>query len=261
MDIATTVGIAAGFILILMAILQGGSISIFFHVPSMMITFGGTIAATLINFTLPQITGVIKILKNAFFGASENITELIAIIVKFAEKARKEGLLSLEDDVSQLDDPFMQKGIQLVIDGTDPELVRDILVTELSFLEDRHKLGKNIFEAMASYGPAFGMIGTLIGLVQMLRNLDDPSKIGPGMAVALLTTFYGALSAYLIFTPIAGKLSVKSGQEILNKELMIEGILSIQAGNNPRIIEEKLMAFLPPKVRADVSKNKGGQGG
>jgi len=256
LDLTTTIGIIVGIALISLAILQGGSLNIFFDTPSIMITLGGTIAATLINFTMPQILGVVKVLKNAFFGSGDNPLGLISTIVHFAEKARKEGLLSLEEEANQLGDPFMQKGLQLVIDGTDPELVRDIMETELSFIEERHKLGKGIFEAMGAYGPAFGMIGTLIGLIQMLKNLDDPSKIGPGMAVALLTTFYGALLANLVFNPIAGKLGVRSGQEILYKEVMIEGILSIQAGNNPHIIEEKLLAFLSPKVRTDIAKAK-----
>ncbi|HDP69621.1 MAG TPA: motility protein A [Actinobacteria bacterium] len=256
MDLTTIIGIVVGFILIAVAILQGGSIKIFFNMPSMLITFGGAIAATLINFTMPQIFGVMKVLKNAFFGSNEGPQGLISTIVHFAEKARKEGLLSLEEEANQLGDPFMQKGLQLVIDGTDPELVRDILETELAFLEERHKLGKSIFEAIGASCPAFGFVGTLIGLIQMLRNLNDPSKIGPGMAVALLTTFYGALFAYLVFNPIAGKLGVRSGEEILYKQVMIEGILSIQAGNNPRIIEEKLLAFISPKIRIDLRKNK-----
>jgi chemotaxis protein MotA len=251
-DLATVIGIVIGLFFIGSAIMTGGGAGTFVHIPSLMITLGGTISATLINFNLSQITGVVKVLRNAFSGDSTDSTKLIATIVGLAEKARREGILALDSEANRLDDVFLQKGLRLVIDGTDPDLVRDIMETELAFLEERHKLGKKIFEAMGTYSPAFGMIGTLIGLVQMLRNLNDPSKIGPGMAVALLTTFYGAFLAYLLFNPIAGKLAVKSGEEILCKEVMIEGVISIQAGNNPRIIEEKLKSFVSPKVRSEA---------
>jgi chemotaxis protein MotA len=163
----------------------------------------------------------------------------------------------LEDAAYQVEDDFLKKGILLIVDGTDPELVRNILETELAFLEDRHKTGQSIFETMGALAPAFGMIGTLIGLIRMLRNLNNPEAIGPGMAVALLTTFYGALLANLVFIPVAGKLKIRSNEEILNKEVMIEGMLSIQAGENPRIIEEKLKAFLAPKIRESLQDEKG----
>jgi chemotaxis protein MotA len=170
-------------------------------------------------------------------------------MVDLAEKARREGLLALEDSVNRTEDEFLKRGIQLIVDGTDPELVRDILETDLTYIEDRHKIGKSMYDAMTAYAPAFGMIGTLIGLVQMLRTLDKPSTIGPAMSVALITTFYGAVIANLITGPIANKLALKSGAEIRLREMMLEGILSIQSGENPRIVEEKLMGFLAPKDR------------
>lgn len=254
MDIASIIGFVAGTVLILWAMSTGGSLMGFWDPPSIAITVGGTFAAVFINFPLSKIVGVMKILKQAFIGKVIDPSEVIGTLVKFAEKARREGLLALEDEAAQLTDPFLQKGLQLVVDGTDPELVRSILETELAFLEDRHKAGQGIFDSMAALAPAFGMIGTLIGLIQMLKNLDDPSAIGPGMAVALLTTFYGAMMANFVFIPISGKLKVKSAEEVLLKEVMIEGILSIQSGDNPRIVEEKLKAFLAPKLRKGKDK-------
>jgi len=187
--------------------------------------------------------------QNTFFAKTMHPAELIKTLVQFTQKARREGLLALEDEAASVEDAFLSKGVQLVVDGTDPELVRSILETELSFLENRHRTGAAMFETMASLAPSFGMVGTLIGLIQMMGTLDDPEKIGPGMAVALVTTFYGTILANLVFTPLAGKLKVRSAEEILLREVMIEGILSIQAGDNPRIVEEKLNAFLAPKVR------------
>ena len=178
--------------------------------------------------------------------------EIIGSIVNLAEIARREGLLALEDAAYQLEDQFMKRGILLIVDGTDPELVKNILETELVYLEGRHKEGQGIFETMGSLAPAYGLLGTIIGLINMLGQIDNPDAIGPGMATALVTTFYGSLFSNLIFLPIAGKLKVKNQEEVLLKEVMIEGILSIQAGENPRIIEEKLNAFLSPKIRTNL---------
>ncbi|MGQ9473673.1 MAG: motility protein A, partial [Candidatus Caldatribacteriaceae bacterium] len=180
--------------------------------------------------------------------------EIVGALVSLAEKARKEGLLALEEEAERVQDPFFQRGIQLVVDGTDPQLLKSILETELLFLQERHKEGRGIFEAMASFAPAFGLIGTLIGLVTMLVNLDDPKKVGPGMAVAMLTTLYGAIIANAFCLPVANKLKLRSGEEVLLKEVIIEGILSIQAGDNPRIVEEKLKSFFPPEVREALEK-------
>lgn len=249
LDIATIIGIIFGIALLIGAILVEGSLLPFWSLSSVMIVFGGTIAATLINYSLSQVVGTLKVLKIAFVNNVSESSEVIRILVKFAERARREGLLALEAEAEALEEPFLKKGIQLIVDGTDPELVRKILETELSFIEDRHRQGAEMFESMGASAPSFGMIGTLIGLILMLKTLDDPSTIGPGMAVALITTFYGTVLANLLFLPIAGKLKIKSGEEILNKELMLEGILSIQAGENPRIVSEKMMAFLNPNER------------
>jgi len=252
MDFTTLIGIVSGVGLVLVAIFMGGGISIFINIPSMMITFGGTLGATLINFPFSKVIGVLRVVKNAFFYREISPDEVIKQLVDFATIARREGVLALEQRISSLNDPFLQKGLQLAVDGTPPETIREILRTDIDYLASRHKVGQEIFNAMGTYAPAFGMIGTLIGLIQMLRTLDDPSKIGQGMATALLTTFYGALFANLICLPIAGKLKVRSEEEIFSRELIVEGILSIQSGDNPRIVEEKLKAFIAPRLREKI---------
>ncbi len=251
MDLATLLGITVGTGLLLGAILLDGSLNSFFNVQSVMIVLGGTTAAILVNFSLKQVLGLIPLVRITLIAKSHDTADMISTLVEFAESARREGLLALEEKAQDTDEDFLKKGVQLIVDGTDAELVRSILQIELSFIEDRHRSGQNLLEQMGAFAPAFGMIGTLIGLIQMLQQLDDPSQIGSGMAVALLTTLYGAVLANLIFLPMAAKLKIKSTEELQFKEIMIEGILSIQAGENPRILEEKLKAFLPPRVRLD----------
>ena len=256
LDLATIVGILVGLAFIIMGIMQDGEISTFFSFASILIVLGGTFAATFVAYPLIVVVDSIKVVRKAFSVHSNEAGFIISKIIVLANTARKEGLLALEEASEEIDDPFLQKGVMLVVDGTDPELVRNLLETELSFVEERHKEGQGIFEVMGTFAPAFGMIGTLIGLINMLRRLDDPSTIGPSMAVALITTFYGSLLANLIFLPIANKLKFRSREEILLKEIMLEGLLSIQAGENPRIIEEKLKAFLPPKIRKEINEQK-----
>ena len=249
MDITTIVGLIAGFTLIVMGILSGGTMSAFIDAPSLLITLGGTLSGTLINHPLNQMVGLVSVGMKSFFWSSLPSTELIEKIVGFAETARREGILALEQAVQEVDDAFMSTGIRLAVDGTEPELIQTILETELSFIEERHKAGANMFNYMGSAGPAFGMIGTLVGLVNMLQNLDDPSALGPGMATALITTFYGAVVANLIFIPICGKLKIRSAEELLQKRMIMEGIMSIQSGDNPRIVEQKLATFIAPSLR------------
>lgn len=249
MDLGTIVGIIVGFVFIILGIMQDGDILSYLNLPSLLIVFGGTISATFVAYPLKRVLDAFKIVSKAFSNMDVHPGGIIAIVIKLANTARKEGLLALEEAAGEVDDRFLQKGIMLIVDGTDPELVRNLLETELNFIEERHKEGQSIFETMGTFAPAFGMIGTLIGLINMLRTLDDPSTIGPSMAVALITTFYGSLLANLVFLPIANKLKLRSKEEILRKEIMVEGLLSIQAGENPRIIEEKLKAFIPPKFR------------
>ncbi|MCK9223985.1 MAG: motility protein A [Candidatus Muirbacterium halophilum] len=247
MDKATLIGLILGTVLILSG--MGSDIPAFIDIPSVLIVFGGSLGGVFISFSLDQIKALPDIIKKAFFEETYNPMESISSLVSFAEKARREGLLALEDDVEKVEDPFFKKGIQLVVDGTDPDLVRRILETEIEYLETRHSSGKDVIQKMGDLAPAFGMIGTLIGLIKMLGQLSDPSALGPGMAVALITTFYGAVAANFIFIPIANKLGGKSSDEIIIKYIMLEGLLSIQAGDNPRIVEEKLKAFLPPSLR------------
>lgn len=258
MDLATIIGVISGIVLIVVSIELSGDLISFWSFSSVLIVLGGTIAATLINFPLNKVIGTFKVARIVFQNQTLEPDKTISILVNFAEKARREGLLALEADAEELDEPFLKKGIQLIVDGTDPELVRNILETELTFMEERHKQSANIFEAMGASAPAFGMLGTLIGLIIMLGHLDDPSMIGPGMAVALITTFYGSILANLFFLPIAGKLKVRSSEEALNKILMLEGILSIQAGENPRIVAEKMKSFLEPSLREKIEKKDDG---
>lgn len=249
MDTSTVIGIIAGFGLIAISIVLGGSPGIFVNVPSLVIVVGGTIAATLINYPLSDVLGVLGPVRNAFFNRDVDPTNLIDKLIEYATIARREGILALENHANSASDSFLGKSIQLAIDGTSPELIRDILTTEVAFMEDRHNKGQSILMAMGASAPAFGMIGTLVGLVQMLAGMDDPSQIGRGMAVALLTTLYGAILANVAFLPAAGKLKVRTASELLAKEITIEGILSIQSGDNPRVVEQKLKAFVAPAQR------------
>lgn len=249
MDLITLLGIIFGMVLLIVSIMMEGDITLFWSLSSIMIVFGGTFASTMVNFSMDQVLSVFPLLKVAFSKKSFDRGGMIDTLVDFAETSRREGLLALEEKALAVDEPFLQKGIQLVVDGTDAELVRNILEIELIFLEERHKVGQKVFEQMGAFSPAYGMIGTLIGLIAMLGALNDPDQIGMGMAVALTTTLYGSVASNLLFLPLAGKLSVKSDEEILLKQVMIEGILSIQAGENPRIVEEKLKSFLSPAER------------
>jgi chemotaxis protein MotA len=257
MDLATLLGIIIGMTLLIVSIVMEGDISLFWSFSSVLIVFGGTFASIMINFSMSQVLSVFPLLKVAFSKKSHDNTGMIDILVDFAETSRREGLLALEEKAQAIDEPFLQKGIQLVVDGTDAELVRNILEIELIFLEERHRLGQKIFEQMGALSPAYGMIGTLIGLIAMLGAMDNPDQIGMGMAVALITTLYGSVASNLIFLPLAGKLGIKSDEEILLKQVMIEGILSIQAGENPRIVEEKLKAFLSPAERVAAQRTEG----
>ena len=249
MDLASVIGLVVGIGFIIYGILSGGSILLFINCPSMMIVGGGTFGSTLIIYPLSEVVGVIKVVKKAFFHTEESPVGIIETLVGFAETARREGILSLEQKAASLDDEFLKKGINLAVDGTEPEYIKEIMTTETNYISERHRVGAGIFDSMGAYAPAFGMIGTLIGLINMLVRMDDPSTIGPSMAVALVTTLYGAFLANLIFIPIAGKLKNRSANELLIKELCIEGIMSIQSGDNPRIVEGKLKAFLSPSLR------------
>ncbi|MBU2550739.1 MAG: motility protein A [Proteobacteria bacterium] len=254
MDIATFIGIIASFMLLIIAIMMGSSLLVFIDIPSALIVVGGTICATMINYPLKDVIRTVNVVKNAFFAKSLTFGEIIANFVNFANKARKEGILALESSLPEISDEFLKKGLQLTIDGLEPQAINEIMETEIAFIEDRHRLGAELFQTMGTFAPAFGMIGTLIGLVQMLQSMDDPGSIGPAMAVALITTFYGAVMANVLFLPISGKLKTRSKEESLVKEMIIQGIMSLSRGDNPRIIEQKLHSFLPPNLRVSAFK-------
>jgi chemotaxis protein MotA len=251
MDLATIIGVVVAFGLVLTAIFLGGGLGVFVDVPSLLIVVGGTIGAGLINFPLKTMLGAFKVAKHVMMFKSEDPTERIKQMVEFANKARREGALALEAELGNVQDKFMKDGVQLIVDGQEPTSIESIMTTEIDYLRDRHSSGADIFTTLAAFAPALGLIGTLIGLVQMLQNMDDPSKIGPSMAVALLTTFYGAVLANLVFTPMAGKLKKRASEEELLRELTLAGVLCIAAGDNPRLVEQKLKAFLAPKLRGE----------
>ncbi|MFQ5692890.1 MAG: motility protein A [Nitrospinota bacterium] len=253
MDIATILGLVSALGLVTVAIMSGGGLGLFINIPSVMIVVGGTIGASLISYSLKDILGSIGVAMNAFFAKVPPAQSMIPRFLELASTARKDGLLALEGAAQDAGDAFFAKGLQLVVDGVAPESIEEILGTEVDYLRERHRLGADIFSSMGAYSPAMGLIGTLIGLVQMLANMSDPSNIGPAMAVALLTTFYGALLANIIFIPLAGKLRLRSSEEVQVREIMTEGILSISNGVNPRIVEQRLHAFLPPKYRTEAA--------
>lgn len=263
MDFATIIGLVAGLGLMIFGIVTGddgfAALTNFLHAQSALITFGGAFGATLVSNSLGDFVNGIKGIKMALRQTKHDQTEVIKKIIELSNVARKEGLLALEDAASDLDDAFMKKGIFLIVDGTEPDLVRAILETELTCIEDRHKKVSSFWETAAAMGPAWGMIGTLIGLINMLKHLDDVSTVGPNMSTALITTFYGSLLANWLAMPIATKLKANNAEEVTVKEVVIEGLLSIQAGENPRVIEEKLKSFLAPAERTQYGE--GGEAG
>jgi len=254
LDIATLLGVVLCFAFVIISICLGqdgpAGIKYFLDAQSVMITVGGAFAAVLTGRTLKEFVGGLKSIGIAFKLPALDAAGIIKKIIDLSNVARKEGLLSLEEAAGDIDDAFLKKGIMLVVDGTDPELVRGIMETELVSIDDRHKKNISFWDDVAGMGPAWGMIGTLVGLVMMLYHMEDASTIGPAMAVALITTFYGSLMANWICTPIATKLKEINNAEMQVKEIMIEGLLSIQAGENPRVIEEKLKSFLSPVERS-----------
>jgi len=255
MDLATIIGAMAGFGLLIMGVVTGGGqMSSFINYPSIAIVIGGSVAAVMVSFPLGHVLGLSKILKNVFVHKAGNAASLIDELVRYAEIARRDGILALENMTREMEDAFIVKGIQMAVDGTDPELIEQVLRGELDSLHDRHSSGRGLFEALGKYAPAFGMIGTLVGLVVMLSSMGsggDMSAIGTGMATALITTLYGAVVANLFFLPMAEKLSFYTKEEALLKEIVICGVMSIQSGDNPRVVAQKLQTFLPPALRRE----------
>lgn len=257
LDIMTPVGLILAVGLILYGILSGGTLASFIDVGSLAITVGGTFAAIFIAYPLSEVKKIPTFIALAMKEDVISKVDIIEMFSDFSKKARREGLLSLEDSMADVEDKFLKKGMQMVIDGVEPENIKDILELEIQKIEDRHRIGSSMFNKLATFAPGFGMIGTLIGLINMLVKLDDPSTISSGMATALITTLYGSLIANVLFLPIANKLNHKTEIEIEAKELMIEGILAVQSGVNPRIIEETLITYLPPKERELIANNSG----
>lgn len=260
MDIASLVGIVVCFALVIFGILWGNTLSTllnFVDVPSALITFGGAFCATLASKTMAEFVNGIKSFTLVFKAPEFDLQQIIRKIIELSNIARKEGLLALEEASAELDDAFLKKGVLLIVDGTDPGLVRGILETEMDSIDNRHKKNIGFWTDLGGMGPAWGMIGTLIGLVNMLQQMGDPSSIGPSMAVALITTLYGSLLANWICTPVSSKLRVNNDAEMAIKEVMIEGLLSIQAGENPRVIEEKLKSFLSPAEKESMETDGG----
>ncbi len=255
MDIATIIGIVGALGLIIWAILMGGSLILFVNVPSMIMVMGGTMMAIMTNYPLPKVIGMGNIIKKTILTEANDPAELIQRLVKYAEQARKEGMLALEEHSENEENEFLRKGLRLAVDGTDPALLQRILETDIEQQQKRHLEGKKILDAGGVYAPAFGMIGTLVGLVNMLANMEDPSTIGVGMAVALLTTFYGAVLANCMFIPLAGKLAMRSAEEVVVREMIIEGVMGIQSGDSPRIVEEKLKSYLTPSAQRSMDED------
>ena len=249
MDLATLLGMAVSFGLISLALAMGGSPRIFIDVTSMLIVFGGTLGATLAQYPLGTIFSIGGVIRKTMVGQSPSTSAIIDQIVDFANRARREGILALEPLIKGLDDTYLRKGMQLTVDGLEPGAIQSIMEAEINSTEARHETGIEMLNALATYAPALGLIGTVIGLVQMLQNMSDPSAIGPSMAVALITTFYGAVLANLVFLPMVGKLKHRSKEEIHIMEMQMEGVLGISRGENPRIIMEKLSSFQSPKDR------------
>ncbi|MCG9968011.1 flagellar motor protein [Pelotomaculum terephthalicicum JT] len=257
MEITTVAGILLGILSLVTAfVIDGGHVLSLIKPTAAMIVFGGTIGATIISFSLKEIMTVPKLFKIILFQKLPDEIALIEQLVSLADKVRREGLLYLENELPNVDDSFMRKGIQLVVDGTDPELVRQIMETEMYAVQERHNVGANIFEAAGGYAPTMGIIGTVMGLVHVLSNLESPEELGPSIALAFIATLYGVGSANLLWIPIAGKLKNLSKKEAMLREMMLEGIMSIQAGYNPVLIRERLTAFLKPKSSAGAQESE-----
>lgn len=263
LDLASVVGLVLAMILVIFGItIQDGFSALigFIDRDSVLITFGGSFFTVLaMSPSFAEFLNGLKSFALILKPLPSNEKETIESIITLSNVARKEGLLALEEAANSIEDEFMKKGVLLIVDGTDPELVRSILETELGCIEERHKSVIGFWDNLGAMGPAWGMIGTLIGLINMLSKMEDVASVGPNMAVALVTTFYGAMLANWICTPVANKLKSNNASEIMMKEVMVEGLLSIQAGENPRVIEEKLKSFLSPAKRSELVGQEGGE--
>lgn len=247
MDIATLLGMIVGLSLVVGAIIIGGAVDVFVNVPGMMIVIGGTLAAIMVAFPFEEVVQAVVAGMKMFGSRKARTRDVVNIMVKVAEISRREGLMALENVSTE--NPVLKKSCQLIADNADPALIRDTLMIEITSMRRRHQIAQDVFKRLASLAPSFGMMGTLIGLIQMLSQLDDPSTVGPAMAVALLTTFYGAMMATMLFIPIGAKLRARTLQEELSLQIIFEGGKSILENNNPMLVYEKLSSFLAPKER------------
>lgn len=256
MDIATILGLAMGLAMVIAAMISDGDASSFLHVPSLLITVGGTLSAVLIHFPARRVLNAVAIARNCFTTTLPGPVEVMAKFRELATSARRKGLLTLETEVSAETDSFMRLGLEMASSGCDPATLKASLSRELSAIEQRHTSGRRLFEVMGAAAPAWGMIGTLIGLVQMLRGLDDPRQIGGGLALALLTTLYGALFANLLCNPLAGKLESRHAEEVMIRQAMTEGFLALLEEHAPGRVEERLKAWVPPQQRSEFTPEK-----
>lgn len=253
-DYLTPVGLIIGVVMVSYGIISNSGFSGFFafiDISSMFIVLGGVISGLLISFPLKDLKHIFTVVRQSFSESEQDLRELIDIFIRLSDRARREGLLALEVEVENVDDPFIKKGVLLAVDGIEPDVINDIMNAEITALEERHRKGRGMLEKAGELSPAWGMIGTLIGLVLMLKDLNDPESLGPNMALALLTTLYGSLLANLLFLPMASKLALKTEKEIFLKQIIIEGVIGVQSGQNPKILEEKLSAFLSGKERTE----------
>ena len=256
MDLASIIGVILGIGSVCVGILLGSSLLLFFDLPSVFIVICGSLAACMIGYPLSDVLGMFKAFGKVFVFKIEPAEDLIKVLVEISNKARKGGLLSIEGDIKNTKDPYLASALQMTVDGVKTSDIAAIMQKKMDMVAKEHKAGYAILASMAAYGPAFGMIGTLIGLVQMLANLDDPSTIGPKMAVAMITTFYGAILANLFFIPMSDKLKLRSEQEITNMTLLYEGIVSIREGEHPRLMEDKLNVYLSSSKKQTESKSE-----
>lgn len=261
MDISTLLGLGlGGVVVIVVMILDGGSpAELFAHPSAILLTVGGAIAAATITVPLKTVLSLPQLLLGTIKGQKEEAVAAIETLTKMADKARREGLLALEEDSKKIHDPFLRRGVMLVVDGVDPAQVRAILEIEVHHMQERHGQGIGLLNSMGGFAPTMGIIGTVMGLITVLKNLSDPGSLGKSIAAAFLATLWGILTANLIWIPLAGKLQHNSHEEVAYRHLLIEGILALQAGENPRIVKEKLSGFLAPKARkaGDAAPAKG----
>ena len=256
MDIASLIAIVGGIGVIFLGVLtSGGSIGGIIDIPSIFVTVGGSFFSLFLCDSLKNVLGMFKVMGRCFKTFDYGEKNLIQNMVALSEKARREGILALEEGLDDLDDVFLTSGLRMVVDGTDGNVIRSILENEMNQMEARHMVGINLVTQWAGFGPGFGMLGTVIGLIGMLNNLEDKSSLGPNMAVALVTTLYGSMLANWLFGPMAQKLISQNSAELRSREMVLEGVLSIQAGDNPRILAMKLLTYLDPKTRKVIEAN------